>query len=190
DNWKPRIHIDPNWDFVELKQVATVIAGQSPESKYYNNNQEGLPFFQGKTEFQDIHLGKPKVWTTQITKTSYPNDIVMSVRAPVGPVNIVTEDICIGRGLAAIRCNDRMLFKFCFYFLKHIEKDITGTSGSTFSSISKSDLEKVKVPLPDITIQLSIVECIEYEQKLVDANRELINLFEQKIKDRIDRLWK
>lgn len=190
DNWKPCFDIDPKWDLIQLGQVATVIAGQSPEGKYYNNSKEGLPFYQGKTEFQFINLGKPKSWTTQITKTSYANDIVMSVRAPVGPVNLVSEDICIGRGLAAIRCTDKMNFKFCFYYLKHIEKAITGTSGSTFSSINKSDIEKIIIPLPDLKTQQDIIDQIDRELSIVDANRYLVTLYEHKINDRICKLWK
>jgi len=189
DNWKPIIDINPEWAMAELEQVALIIAGQSPEGKYYNSNREGVPFYQGKTEFQDVYLGEPSTWTTQITKTSYPNDIVMSVRAPVGPVNLVTDKICIGRGLAAIRCNDIIDFKFCFYYLKQNEKSITGTSGSTFASINKSDIEKIKVPLPDIRTQQTIVGRIEIEQNLIKGTRQIISLYEQKIKDRINKLW-
>ena len=65
--------------------------------------------YQGKTEFTDKYLGKPVKWTTDVTKESLPNDILMSVRAPVGPVNINKDRICIGRGLAAIRCKNGIL---------------------------------------------------------------------------------
>lgn len=103
-----------SYPIVSLSEVAEVISGQSPEGIYYNSDGNGLPFFQGKTEFTEMYLGNPTKWTTQVTKRAIPNDIVMSVRAPVGPVNLVHSEICIGRGLAAIRCLDRINYLYCF----------------------------------------------------------------------------
>ena len=78
-----------------------------------------MPFYQGKSEFTDKFIGLPKKWTTQITKVALPNDILMSVRAPVGPVNITKEKICIGRGLAAIRANfNKIDYNFLYFVLK------------------------------------------------------------------------
>jgi restriction endonuclease S subunit len=109
ENWKPSFRIDPSWEMVELGEVCEVISGQSPEGKYYNEKQEGLPFYQGKTEFQDMYVGEPQKWTSQTTKIALKGDILMSVRAPVGPVNFATQEICIGRGLASIRGNDKKI---------------------------------------------------------------------------------
>ena len=113
---------------MELGEVAEVIAGQSPEGKYYNENGEGIPFYQGKQNLRKYIL-KAKKWTSKITKVAERNDILMSVRAPVGPVNIATEKICIGRGIASIRAKeiDKM---FLFYFLKSIEDKIRGGGGA------------------------------------------------------------
>jgi type I restriction enzyme S subunit len=91
------------WDIKKLGEVCEVIAGQSPEGRYYNNKEEGLPFYQGKKEFTKKYIGKPKKWTTKVTKEALKDDILISVRAPVGPINYSTQKICIGRGLAAIR---------------------------------------------------------------------------------------
>jgi len=101
---------------VPLGSVCEVIAGQSPEGEYYNENKEGLPFYQGKTEFADLYIGAPKKWTTHVTKTAFKNDILMSVRAPVGPVNLCAEKCCIGRGLAAIRPIDNAVVSFMYVF--------------------------------------------------------------------------
>ena len=73
------------WKEEELGKLADVIAGQSPEGVYYNTVGEGTPFYQGKSEFQEMYLGKPTKWTTKVTKLAKKNDILMSVRAPVGP---------------------------------------------------------------------------------------------------------
>ncbi len=92
-----------SWPTKKLGEVCEVIAGQSPEGRFYNTQGNGLPFYQGKKEFTEKFIGSPTTWTTKITKVALKDDILMSVRAPVGPVNFATEKICIGRGLAAIR---------------------------------------------------------------------------------------
>ena len=188
NNYKPEIKIDPSWEITELGEVADVIAGQSPEGKYYNDNGEGTPFYQGKTEFGDIYLGEPQKWTTQITKIAEAGDILMSVRAPVGPVNITTKKICIGRGLAGIRVKN-IEKMFLFTYLRMVEKEIVGNGGAVFDSISKNQIEKINIPIPPLNIQKQIVSRIEEEQKIVDANKRLIELYQGKIKDKIDEVW-
>jgi type I restriction enzyme M protein len=175
------------WPRVRLGKVCEIISGQSPEGIYYNSNGEGTPFYQGKTEFTDIYLGKPVKWTTQITKRSIPDDIVMSVRAPVGPVNIVTQDICIGRGLAAIRCSDIINYMYCFYCLRHLEDKIQGNSGAVFPSISRKEIENIEIPLPPLEVQKEIVAEIEGYQKIIDGAKQIIDNWKPKID--IDPNW-
>ena len=92
-----------------------VIAGQSPEGKYYNSDGKGMPFYQGKKDFGEKFLEEPSIWTTETPKVARKSDILMSVRAPVGPVNIATQDVCIGRGLAAIRSRGTLEIDFLFF---------------------------------------------------------------------------
>jgi restriction endonuclease S subunit len=167
---------------VELGEVAEVISGQSPESKYYNTSGEGLPFYQGKTEFTDIYVGEPSTWTTKITKIAEKGDILMSVRAPVGPVNIATQKICIGRGLSAIRPNN-IEPMFLFNFLKSIEDEIKGSGGAVFDSISRRQIEQIKIPLPPLEIQKQLVAEAEKEEEIITANRRLIEIMERKIEE-------
>jgi len=189
DNYKPQIKIDPSWKIVELGEISEVVSGQSPDGKFYNKNQIGLPFYQGKSEFTDMYVGNPTNWTTQTTKIAENGDILMSVRAPVGPVNIAIHKICIGRGLAAIRPNTRAEMTYLFYYLKSIENTIKGGGGSVFDSISRDQIQQIKISLPSLETQKQIVVKIEEEQKLVEANKKLIQLFEQKIKDRVEEVW-
>ena len=86
----------------KLKDCCQIIAGQSPESKYYNTNGEGLPFFQGKADFGALYP-KVRMYCSQSTKIAEKDDILLSVRAPVGPTNLSPGKVCIGRGLTAIR---------------------------------------------------------------------------------------
>jgi len=143
-----------------IGDVSNVIAGQSPEGKYYNNNGIGLPFYQGKKEFTDKFLDKPTTWTTKITKEALENDILMSVRAPVGPVNIATEKICIGRGLSAIRPSKYILRDYLFYFFISNKEKLVGNSGTVFNSINKTQIEKIPIPVPPINKQHEFVNLV------------------------------
>jgi len=190
ENYKPAIKIDPAWPMVELGEVCEVISGQSPQGRFYNENETGLPFYQGKADFGKIFIEVPKKWTAQVTKEAYKNDILMSVRAPVGPVNLATQTICIGRGLAAIRPKYSLNHLFLFYILKN-QQDIIrrGSGGSTFESINHKQIKSLRIPLPPLETQEKIVAEIESESELVEANRKLVGIFEKKIKDKIGEVW-
>jgi type I restriction enzyme S subunit len=138
-----------------------VIAGQSPDGIFYNDKGQGLPFYQGKKDFGDRELLQPKTWTTQVTKEALPGDILMSVRAPVGPVNFARERICIGRGLAAIRCGDGLDKDFLFYQLLGMQSEIAGKEGAVFPSISKAEVEALPIVIPSLKEQRRIVAILE-----------------------------
>ena len=191
ENYRPHIHIDPDWPMVRLGEVAEIIAGQSPPGSSYNVKGVGTPFYQGKTEFGKMFIGKPVKWTTDPRRFAEQNDILMSVRAPVGPINFATQQICIGRGLAAIRpCLRQLNSAYAFYVLRGMASEITGSAGATFASINKGDIEKIIVPLPSLDVQKEIVAEIEVDQEVIHANRGLVQRFEQKIQDAIGRVWK
>lgn len=144
------------YNSVTLGDVCKVIAGQSPDGKNYNQEGHGFPFYQGKKEFGSVFIKPPTVWTTQVTKEAIKNDILMSVRAPVGPVNIATENICIGRGLAAIRTTEKINHEYLFKYLLKIEDELIGNTGAVFNSINKTQIENLRIPLPPIPIQKEI----------------------------------
>lgn len=175
------------YPIVSLSEVAEVIAGQSPPGESYNTVGEGLPFYQGKTEFESIYLGKPQKWTTQVTKEAFASDVLMSVRAPVGPVNMATEHICIGRGLAAIRSKPNALPMYLFYMLRSLEGTITGNGGSVFDSISRNQIEELQIPLPPLSEQEAIVAEVESYQRIIDGARQVVENWRPRIE--VDPEW-
>ena len=154
-------NLPAGWELTALGKVCEVIAGQSPESKFYNTNEEGLAFYQGKKEFTDKHIGQPTKWTTKITKEAIKNDILMSVRAPVGPVNFSIQKCCIGRGLAAIRASEKIDKEYLYNFLVKFENEIEGNKGAVFNSINKSQIGAIPIPLPSLPQQKQIVAILD-----------------------------
>jgi len=144
-----------------LGSACEVIAGQSPEGIHYNQNGVGEPFYQGKKEFGDRFVGVATTWTTRVTKQANSGDIVMSVRAPVGPVNILRSSACIGRGLAAIRPRSGVDRDFIYYQLQAMQNQIAGTEGAVFASINKSQIEALPIWLPPLVEQQRIVAKLE-----------------------------
>jgi len=104
-----------NWVKTPLTNIASVEMGQSPDSRFYNLNGDGLPFFQGKAEFQTVYPEIRK-WCSEPTKVVERGDILLSIRAPVGPTNIAPEKSCIGRGLAGIRSETGISQAYLYYF--------------------------------------------------------------------------
>lgn len=163
------------YDMVKLGDVCDIIAGQSPKGETYNTDKIGMPFYQGKTEFTEKYISAPTKYTSSPTKIANKNDILMSVRAPVGPVNIAIDQCCIGRGLAAIRCKERINTSFLFYILKSMENQIKGNGGAVFDSISRKDIENIEIPLPPISVQEEIVKELDAYQAIIDGAQKVVD---------------
>ena len=130
-----------------LGEIAEVVMGQSPESKTYNSQGEGLPFHQGVTGF-GFRYPSNEMWCTAGTRFAEEGDILFSVRAPVGRINVASERIVIGRGLSAMRtrnkCQSWLLYTLKQYFSK---EDMIGV-GCIFASTTKKELLSVELPFP------------------------------------------
>ena len=161
------------WEIKKLGEVCKVIAGQSPKSKYYNNKGDGLPFYQGKKEFTEKFIGEPTKWTTKITKEAIKDDVLMSVRAPVGPINFATQKICIGRGLASIRAGKQIDKEFLFNFLLKHEDEIVENAGAVFNSINKKQIEEIPIPIPPLPEQKRIVAILDRAFSAIDRSRNI-----------------
>lgn len=145
----------------KLQDCATIIAGQSPESKYYNSTGEGIPFFQGKADFGELYP-KVRVYCSSPTKIAQYNDILLSVRAPVGPTNLSPGTVCIGRGLAAIRPDDSLDLKYLLYYFRYFETQLSAKgTGTTFKAINQKLIKNLEIPIPPLNEQSRIVARIE-----------------------------
>lgn len=145
----------------KLQDCATIIAGQSPESKYYNSTGEGIPFFQGKADFGELY-SKVRVYCSSPTKIAQYNDILLSVRAPVGPTNLSPGTVCIGRGLAAIRPDDSLDLKYLLYYFRYFETQLSAKGiGTTFKAINQKLIKNLEIPIPPLNEQFRIVARIE-----------------------------
>lgn len=149
------------WQHKTIGELCVVIAGQSPEGSSYNRDGHGVPFFQGKKDFGEKFIGEPTAWTTEPTKIAKDGDILMSVRAPVGPVNFSTSELCIGRGLAAIRSDPKLDREFLFYQLLYLQPTIAGKEGAVFASINKSEIEALPISVATLLEQRRIVGILD-----------------------------
>jgi restriction endonuclease S subunit len=144
---------------VRLGDVCEVVAGQSPEGKYYTTDSSFVEFHQGCKAFGSKYLQSSNVYTKEITKVAGEGYIVMSVRAPVGTVNITQREICIGRGLCTFVLSNKIFREFLYFYLLASKKylnDVAG-AGTVFPSISRKQLMDIQIPLPSIEVQKEIV---------------------------------
>lgn len=158
----------------KLKDCCTIIAGQSPESKYYNADGIGLPFFQGKADFGELYP-TIRVFCSQPTKTAEKDDILLSVRAPVGPTNLAPCKVCIGRGLTAIRPSEVLLTRYVLLFFRYFEAQLASQgTGTTFKAITQDVVKNLEIPIPPIPEQKRIVARIEELFSQLDAGVETL----------------
>ena len=149
-----------------LDDIADITMGQSPLSQSYNIDKKGLPFYQGKIEFGDIYIKEPIIYCNSPIKIVEKNDILMSVRAPVGDVNIATQKSCIGRGLASIRAK-KVDYLYLFYLLKEQKIKIEKMGvGSTFKAINKNNISSLQIPIIEMSKQNRIKKYLLLIEKL------------------------
>lgn len=171
------------WKRVKLSDVCLITMGQSPDSKSYNLDGDGLPFYQGNADFGEIHP-TVKYFCNKPTKIAEKDDILISVRAPIGAVNIATEKCCIGRGLAALRTQKSILdTKYLFYVLKRKsnELNLKGT-GSTFKAINKQVLSNLMIPVPSLEIQKQIANTLDSVAELLALQKQQLHELDNLIK--------
>ena len=147
-NEKLRREIPKGWDNGILIDIANITMGQSPDGSSYNEVGEGMLFYQGSTDF-GMRFPSVRQYTTAPSRFAKKGDILMSVRAPVGSINIANNDCCIGRGLSAI--NSKLgSITHLYYILNDLRTtfDQRNAAGTTFGSITKEDLYSLPIIIP------------------------------------------
>lgn len=173
-----------------LKDLVDIQMGQSPDSKFYNYDKIGLPFYQGKADFGRINP-TPKIWCSKSKKEAKPNDILISVRAPVGDLNINNEQSCIGRGLAAITCRPNVDMMYLYYYLKYLKPQLKHIStGSTFESINRTQLENLIINYKPYFEQIKISNILQVVERQIEVKENLLRLYDLLVKSRFDEFNK
>jgi type I restriction enzyme S subunit len=139
--------IPEGWAVKPLREICELVMGQSPKSEFYNEDGDGLPFHQGVSDFGD-HFPVDRIYCTALNRVAEEDDVLFSVRAPVGRINVATKRIVIGRGLCAVR-NRESQQNFTLYQLKDRfgEEDMMG-GGTIFKAVTKRDVEEIRLLVP------------------------------------------
>lgn len=200
DNYKPHIEIKDEWKRVELgnKKLFEIQSGGTPDSKKrecWNGNINwitlvDLPANNFITEISDSKRKITKIGLDKSSAKLLPKGtIVVSSRATIGRVGIAKNELATNQGFKNIIIKDEKIIdnKFVAFFITTLTEHLNHmASGVTFKEISKTNFEKLQIPLPDIDIQNEFVVKIEKEQKLIEPNKKIIKIFEKKIQDKLD----
>ena len=173
-----------------LTEFCTLNMGQSPDSKTYNGQGNGLPFYQGNADFGEVHP-ETRVWCSAPVKIAEAGDILISVRAPIGAMNMAVERCCIGRGLAALTPISKKCTRLFLYYALQSKVDslIAQGTGSTFKAISKKVLEATLIPAYSIHDQELITATISHIDRAIAARRNQLFLLDQLVKSRFIELF-
>ena len=163
----------------KLEDIVEVTMGQSPKSEYYNTEGKGYPFLQGNRTF-GFKFPTFNTYTTVMTKQAKAGDVIMSVRAPVGDLNITPVDMCLGRGVCSLRMknkNQDFLFYMMKYYVPHLLKK---ESGTVFGSVNRNDINGLEIDIPeDAQVQKKIARYLEMIDDKIELNNAINNNLEQ-----------
>lgn len=173
--------------YKKLGEECYIVMGQSPESKTYNSKKEGTPFLQGRKTFGRIY---PYIdtWTTHPIRIGKKGSVLFSVRAPVGDVNIATEDICIGRGLASISMKNKHNLYLYYLLLNNRECIKNMSTGTVFESINRSELENLVLKFHEEEEQCKVEKLLGCIDKKIELNSKMNNNL-QDISKQLYKRW-
>ena len=183
--------VPENWKQSYLKHVSNINMGQSPSSKNYNVEGLGIEFLQGNADFGIINP-TARTFTTEIKKVANINDILFTVRAPVGAMNIANKKYAIGRGLCAISSNEKSKNSFLWWLMPvvTIELNMVAT-GSTYESVTIEQVNNLQLELPPLKEQTQIATYLTQKTKkidtLIEKQQTLIKLLKEKRQALVDK---
>ena len=162
--------IPEGWENRKLIDVANITMGQSPNGESYNEVQDGMIFFQGSTDF-GWRYPKTRMYTNAPTRYALEDDILLSVRAPIGTINIAMNNCCIGRGLSALNSRDHFQ-SFLIYQMNNFKKkfDYLNLVGTTFGSITKDELQNLELAYPKKDLLQLFESKVSFITKKIKSN--------------------
>lgn len=160
------------FETVKLGDFVTITMGQSPKSEFYNTNGDGMPFLQGNRTF-GLKYPNFDTYTTKVTKEAKAGDVIMSVRAPVGDLNITPINMCLGRGVCSLRANNNNQ-DFLFYLMKYyMPLLLNKESGTVFGSVNKNDINNLEINLPPLETQKKIASILSALDDKIELNNKI-----------------
>lgn len=200
ENYKPTIDIDPSWEIVELGEIGEIISGGTPKSdedSYWEGDIKWLTLVDlpADESISYISDSKRKITELGLSKSSAKlipsNSVIVSSRATIGRVGINLCAVSTNQGFKSIVIDsERYLPEYIatqIFLKRKYMQDIA--TGGTFGEISKTNFIKIKIPIPSLETQKEIVQKLEEERKVIEGNKKLIEVYTQKIKDRINKVW-
>ena len=176
-------------EYVRLDEACEIKMGQSPDSNSYNENGEGLPFFQGNADFGDVYP-ETRVWCSSPVKIVEPETLLISVRAPIGALNFAKDKSCIGRGLAGISPKESYRSKYIYFCLKNKKNELMDKgTGSTFKAIAKNALGETLVRKIPLAEQDHIVKILSNIQSVIVSRKKEITELDDLIKARFVEMF-
>ena len=174
----------------KLSDICAINMGQSPDSSTYNDSGNGLPFFQGNADFGKVHPSV-RVWCSDPKKTAQPNDILISVRAPIGALNIADVQCCIGRGLASLTVDHtKGDSNYVWYALESkVNYLVSMGTGSTFKAIGKNVLFDLDIPLPSLSTQKQIAANLDKATQTIDLCNAILEKLDLLVKARFVEMF-
>lgn len=182
------VRFSGEWKSYHLSELTKVVMGSSPKSAAYNEVELGLPLLQGNADIKN-RRSAPRIYTSEITRECEVNDILLSVRAPVGTVALSNHHACIGRGIAAIRSKENTNQDFIYQWLLWFEPKWSSLSqGSTFESINSADIKQLKVKSPEYKEQQKIAAVLTSADQEIDSLQQKIEALKQEKKALMQQL--
>lgn len=173
-----------------LDELCIINMGQSPDSSTYNEDGNGFPFFQGNADF-GVTYPVVRMWCSEPTKRAQIDDILISVRAPIGALNIANCECCIGRGLAALTVNkNSCIQKYLWYALSNKVEELNSKgTGSTFKAINKKILAETEIPLPPLNEQRKIAAVLDKVSSLIAKRRQQLDKLDELVQARFVEMF-
>lgn len=185
----PEFENEGEWDKKKLANISEVIMGSSPSSTSYNENKIGLPLLQGNADIKN-RLSVPRIYTSEITKECKIDDILLSVRAPVGTVAKSLHKACIGRGISALRAikpnSQEYLYQWLFSYEASWQKI---SQGGTFDAVNSDDIRNLIVPTPTPKEQQKIASCLSSLDEVIEAHSQKLDLLKDHKKGLMQNLF-